>query len=234
MNIDPFIEIKNEVYREMEVIEKSYDEWRKHCISGNTEQIAIKTAQLKEYLEYTEEVLSDMQSTIHIVERDRIKFDIGDEEIKSRRDFVTKNMNKIASIRDELALPPKSIIHTDPRLIRAQQQRDSIYMENELYIKNQEEVRKNLFEKHDEHFENLHIALTELGEVAAAIGQETDTQQSLLADIDKETERTRAHVGKSSRGIQKILKKMKSNFGSICIALSVIVFVLVSFLALKL
>lgn len=102
---DPFQVVKDEVQHSLGVVQELHKRWKEIYTSAagtDTEEYEWTKSELLSGLRSIDWDLKDLEETITIVQSNRAKFGLSDEEIESRRDFVDGTRKTIATIRAEV------------------------------------------------------------------------------------------------------------------------------------
>mmetsp|Transcript_15229 Transcript_15229/g.39586 ORF Transcript_15229/g.39586 Transcript_15229/m.39586 type:complete len:266 (+) Transcript_15229:123-920(+) len=102
---DPFQVVKDEVQHSLSVVNELHKRWKeiyKSAAGTDTEEYEWTKSELLSGLRSIEWDLQDLEETIGIVQGNREKFGLSDDEIESRKQFVDGTRSSIATIRAEV------------------------------------------------------------------------------------------------------------------------------------
>jgi len=101
----PPFAVRSEVQHSLSVVNELHKRWKeihKSAAGADTEEYEWTKSELLSGLRSIEWDLKDLEETIAIVQSNRAKFGLSDEEIESRRRFVDDTRSSIANIRAEV------------------------------------------------------------------------------------------------------------------------------------
>mmetsp|Transcript_19468 Transcript_19468/g.61243 ORF Transcript_19468/g.61243 Transcript_19468/m.61243 type:complete len:250 (-) Transcript_19468:31-780(-) len=203
---DPYYVAKDEVEVAIKKVQGMHDEWKRLLQSENTakssrfQELHSEIAAELRHLDYD---MQDITETIRVVEENRAKFQFGDAEIQSRKDFVTASRGTVKAVQDSVSsrhalgkieADRKQALGTaSSARARDEQQSQAAARENEAFVERQRQEQAQLIAQQDQDLTLFSQSAQKLRDTAQAINVELKDQQKMLEeldeDIDKETEK---------------------------------------------
>ncbi|KAL9189259.1 hypothetical protein ACHAXT_011749 [Thalassiosira profunda] len=249
---DPFHMFRSDLARKLSSVDEGLDSYltvvRTTDTAVNAHAVKEAKKQLKRHLKHAESTLSDLETTVRVVERQREKFPhIHDAELGERRRFVDDSKDRIAGakgamqgdevrqklMRDERAMTERRkggglavggarVAPTDD----AANGSTHGYRDVEAGDDGERSESLMMLQQQDETLEDLDLAVTRVGYMAETIHEEIDTQNQMLKSLDEDLADAEEQLGVVMGKLAKLLKtKSKCQIGLILI-LSLIVLVL--------
>ena len=252
---DPFYMFRGDLTKKILLVDQELNTYTTlvHTTDTATNTHAIKDSkkQLKRHIKHAESTLSDLETTVRVVERQREKFPhIHDTEMESRREFVRESKSRINDskqlmqgeeikqkfLRDERALMERRRGGSGGDTGRGgtldlEQGNASTSTTNNNYngsgINSEEQSESMLMmQQQDETLDDLDLAVTRVGYMAESIHEEIELQNKMLTDLEDDLADAEEQLGVVMGKLAKLLKtKSRCQIGLILI-LSLIVLVL--------
>jgi chromosome segregation ATPase len=211
---DPFYVVKEEVNDALQAVGEMYDKWKdllEHTNTSTNDEFKWVTNELKTGLRGIESDLLDLEETIGIVEKDKAKFRIDDNEIASRKSFVTSTRRRMQAIKEEMSsTKTKGKMEADSRSNLMQQSNSTnrfsrfeaaVQQDNENFIEGQQQRQQTIFRQQDEGLDQLSHTVVTLKDIANTIDTTLEEQNGLIGEIEKETD-------KADSGLKGAVKKV--------------------------
>jgi syntaxin 6 len=228
---DPFYMVKEEIEQTCSKAKSLLDRHKKLAVgnqgAGNPEFERL-TAELKKSAKAIDFDLQDLEETISIVENDRRKFRLSEEEVKSRKMFVQQTrqfVNEIQSAVAGASNAGRSKLTTtaaggaagavmadglNDRFARAADH------DNEAFLNNEVQRQEYLMRNQDEDLADLSQGVQRLNEIGNTIHDELNTQNRMLEDLDRDVDSTMGRLKANMSKAAKILKDSKDK-GKMCV-----------------
>jgi len=212
---DPFYEDKDYVARCLPDLLQLHESWRSLLQNTNTatsNEFKFCDEQLKKGIKEIEEVIADLEQSVRIVESDRLRFKLTEEEVKSRRRFIESSRQKFNTMKDNVnSAATKGKIDKDQRELLKKQQNvvpdkyqkihDAFVQDNNKFIENQNMRTQAIIQKQEQDLSKIEESINKLKDVSMAIDETITTQTAMIDDIDK-------HVDKVDTGIRGAIQKV--------------------------
>ncbi|KAK8812466.1 hypothetical protein WA158_007700 [Blastocystis sp. Blastoise] len=214
---DPFYTTKNAVQNKLFDIQKKYDAWKNLLENSNTDS-SVKFAKLhrdlpKEFENINKmiDLLNEVQSKL---ESDPSSFThINEVEMKQRRNFIDSTRSTISGMQSEYK-KSKSKIDSDRKkniLARKEQsEQEKLFggldNNNDKYIKKSQDQQADMMIKQDQDLSMIGDDVDRLGQMASAIGDEINTHNTMLIDMNEEMDEATTKMGQARQQIGKLLK----------------------------
>lgn len=248
MNADPFYTVKEEVQARIASTRTMLDRHKKLVslgqASGNPEFDKLN-AELKKAVKTIEWDLNDLEETVSIVENDRRKFRITDDELRSRKSFVAQtrsfaqevqstvlqaagaNRSKLTAAAVGSAAGAASgaeismADHSD-RFTRAADD------DNSTFLRDETQKQDQLMRDQDQDLEALSTDVQRLHGMGQSINDELQQQNRMVEDLDREVDSTMGRLKANMAKAARVLKDSKDKGKMfIIIILGIILLVLV-------
>lgn len=100
---DPGEAVQEEVDRGVATLIDQHTTWCELCAAGlRGEEFEWRSAELLSCLRSIEWDLQDLEDTVSIIEGNRQKFDMDDDQLKARKDFIDAMKAKLDRVREEV------------------------------------------------------------------------------------------------------------------------------------
>jgi SYP6 family syntaxin len=211
---DPFYVVKEEVNDALQAVGEMYDKWKdllEHTNTSTNDEFKWVTNELKTGLRGIESDLLDLEETIGIVEKDKAKFRIDDNEIASRKSFVTSTRRRMQAIKEEMSsTKTKGKMEADSRSNLMQQSNSTnrfsrfeaaVQQDNENFIEGQQQRQQTILRQQDEGLDQLSHTVINLKDIANTIDTTLEEQNGLIGEIEKEAD-------KADSGLRGAVKKV--------------------------
>eukprot|EP00571_Detonula_confervacea_P007452 CAMPEP_0172315526 /NCGR_PEP_ID=MMETSP1058-20130122/25461_1 /TAXON_ID=83371 /ORGANISM="Detonula confervacea, Strain CCMP 353" /LENGTH=377 /DNA_ID=CAMNT_0013029613 /DNA_START=44 /DNA_END=1177 /DNA_ORIENTATION=+ len=251
---DPFYMFRTDLVQKLTLVDEGLKRYltvvRTTDTAVNTQQVKEAKKQLKRHIKHAESTLSDLETTVRVVEKQREKFPhINNVEIMERRGFVDDSKRRIAAakgsmqsdevkqklVRDERALTERrkgggSAVTGISNGTRQQQDYTNVAQDLESANNgNLDPARSEtmlMMQQQDDTLDDLDMAVTRVGYMAETIHEEIDTQNVMLKNLEDDLADAEEQLGVVMGKLAKLLKtKSKCQIGLI-VMLSLIVLIL--------
>lgn len=247
---DPFYMFRGDLTQKLLLVDKELSTYttlvQTTDTATNTHAIKETKKQLKRHIKHAESTLSDLETTVRVVERQREKFPhIHDVEMENRKEFVRESKSRINHskmmmqseeikqkfVRDERALTERRR-GTGGNAGRGadleQGNASTATSSNNDTSANSAERSETMLmmQQQDETLDDLGLAVTRVGYIAESIHEEIELQNKMLTDLEDDLADAEEQLGVVMGKLAKLLKtKSRCQIGLILI-LSLIVLVL--------
>lgn len=242
---DPFHMFRGDLIKKLLLVEGQLERYLEVVqttdTATNTHEVKETKKLLKRHLKAAESTLSDLETTIRVVERNRSKFPhISDEEVASRRSFVTDSQHRIQHSKDEMQSDEvKDKLLKDEKAKTARRKALSNNTQhraatksghNDLRLQEEGESSRSetmlMMQQQDDTLDGLSSAVTRVSHMAGTIHEEIETQNKMLTELEDDLADAEEQLGVVMGKLGKLLKtKSRCQIGLILI-LSLIVLVL--------
>lgn len=249
---DPFYMFRTDLVHKLTSVDEGLNRYltvvRTTDTAVNTQQVKEAKKQLKRHIKHAESSLSDLETTVRVVEKQREKFPhINNVEIMERRGFVDDSKSRIAAakgsmqsdevkqklVRDERALTERRKRGGSSAMANGtKQQQEYTNVAQDLESGNNGNIDPArsetmlMMQQQDDTLDDLDMAVTRVGYMAETIHEEIDTQNVMLKNLEDDLADAEEQLGVVMGKLAKLLKtKSKCQIGLI-VMLSLIVLVL--------
>uniref|UniRef100_A0A7R9W032 t-SNARE coiled-coil homology domain-containing protein n=1 Tax=Pseudictyota dubia TaxID=2749911 RepID=A0A7R9W032_9STRA len=199
----------------------------------NTAEVKDAKKHLKRQIKNAESALKDLQTTVTMVESNRMKFaQINDAELHDRRTFVARSRDRISKAKKDMNSDDvKAKILTDERRKAARRTgeaaaRNDVERESAEFATEQHTQAQMMLQQQDEALEDLDDAVVRVGQMAGEIHEELGQQNKMLQEMEDDLADAEEKLGMVMGKLAKMLKtKNKCQLGTI-LCLILIVFIL--------
>lgn len=205
---DPFNVARDEVDQAVKKVKALLKEWRRLLETENTaESRSFQEVQteLKAELDQLRYDLEEVQASIQLVEEHRDRFQLSDNQLASRREFLRSCLASRKEVEDamndreveaKIEVDKQRMFLAKRQKAEAEQlalQRQREVQESEHFLQEQRLLQKHLLAQQEDELQALQQGACRLGQVAHTINGELQTQQQMLDqlvdDIDREADR---------------------------------------------
>lgn len=255
---DPFYMFRGDLVQKLTSVDEELDRYltvvRTTDTAANSQQVKETKKQLKRHIKHAESTLSDLETTVRVVERQREKFPhINDAELAQRRSFVDDAKARIVKSKGEMqGEEVKRKVARDERALTERRRNnsaaggsgggssnggakqmeytnvktDSLDLEEGDSADPARSETLMMMRQQDETLEDLDLAVTRVGYMAETIHEEIDTQNAMLKSLDEDLADAEEQLGVVMGKLAKLLKtKNKCQIGLI-VALALVVLIL--------
>eukprot|EP00804_Cyclotella_cryptica_P030745 CCRYP_009174-RA/>CCRYP_009174-RA protein AED:0.04 eAED:0.04 QI:269/1/1/1/1/1/2/333/375 len=248
---DPFYMFRGDLVKKLLLVEEQLERYlevvRTTDTATNAHQIKETKKLLKRHLKAAESTLSDLETTIRVVERNRSKFPhITDAEITNRRSFVadcqqrmqtSKEKMQSEEVKDKLLRDEKakmdrkrssSLNNTNHSIpTRQTSNGDDLYLQEEdVESSHSRSETIRMMQQQDNALDGLSTAVTRVSHMAETIHEEIEMQNKMLSELEDDLVDAEEQLGVVMGKLGKLLKtKSRCQIGLILV-LSLIVLVL--------
>lgn len=257
---DPFYMFRTDLVQKLSLVSEELNNYlsvvRTTDTAVNTHAVKETKKQLKRHIKHAESTLSDLETTVRVVEKSRQKFPhINDNELSERRQFVDDSKDRIASSKmsmqsDEI----KQKFVSDEKALKERRKgggglgggtssssaaTNSTNNSNNGYSKARDIESGNtsstnperaetmlMMQQQDETLDDLDLAVTRVGYMAETIHEEIDTQNIMLKNLEEDLADAEEQLGVVMGKLAKLLKTKSKCQIGLIIILSLIVLVL--------
>eukprot|EP01114_Cavostelium_apophysatum_P015147 TRINITY_DN4069_c0_g1_i1.p1 TRINITY_DN4069_c0_g1~~TRINITY_DN4069_c0_g1_i1.p1 ORF type:complete len:281 (-),score=54.60 TRINITY_DN4069_c0_g1_i1:28-870(-) len=222
---DPFYVVKEEVMQSMQGINALFDRWKELLNNTNTasnEEFKWTTDELKGGLKTIEYDLADLEDTVTVVENNRTKFKIDENEIATRKAFILQTKQKTISIKDELSSTrTKGKMDKDQRDMLTQKKagvpdryaklQEAVEADNDEFIQNQHQRQQQIVRKQDQKVEVLHDTVNTLKQMGNQMDQVIKEQEILIEEVDQDVTRIDSGLRGAIQRVNKLIDSTKDS-----------------------
>lgn len=244
---DPFYIFRGDLVKKLLLVEGQLEKYlevvRTTDTATNTHEIKETKKLLKRHLKAAESTLSDLETTIRVVERNRSKFPhISDEEVRNRRSFVTDSQARIQTSKDEMQsnqVKDKLLSDEKAKLARRKALSNNSNQinqtmrqanDNDLRLREEGESSRSetmlMMQQQDDTLDGLSTAVTRVSHMAGTIHEEIETQNKMLTELEDDLVDAEEQLGVVMGKLGKLLKTRNRCQIGLILILSLIVLVL--------
>eukprot|EP01112_Ceratiomyxa_fruticulosa_P004371 TRINITY_DN1491_c0_g2_i1.p1 TRINITY_DN1491_c0_g2~~TRINITY_DN1491_c0_g2_i1.p1 ORF type:complete len:252 (+),score=39.78 TRINITY_DN1491_c0_g2_i1:468-1223(+) len=218
---DPFYVVKEEVQQSVNGVTTLYQRWRELLETSNTannDEFKWTSNELKSGIKSIEWDLQDLDDTIGIVESNRQKFKLEQQEVENRKKFISDTKTVIKRMKDDLqAASTRGKVEHDKRdsLLGAKKNPnndrfraldEAIANDHQEFINNQKQTQEQLFQDQDKDLDQLSNTVATLGQMGQAISSELSLQDRILTDLSNKVDNTSGRLGVVMRKLSKLIE----------------------------
>jgi syntaxin 6 len=244
---DPFYMFRGDLVKKLLLVEGQLEKYLEVVettdTATNIHEIKETKKLLKRHLKAAESTLSDLETTIRVVEKNRSKFPhISDEEILNRRSFVSESQARIQTSKDEMQsgqVKDKLLRDEKAKTARRkalsnipnrnnQMMRQTI--DTDLRLQEEGESSRSetvlMMQQQDDTLDGLSTAVTRVSHMAGTIHEEIETQNKMLTELEDDLVDAEEQLGVVMGKLGKLLKTRNRCQIGLILILSLIVIVL--------
>jgi len=220
---DPFFVVKSEVEKSVSNCRSLQQEWR-NILNGVTpakrDDYDRISNELKNSIRSIEWDLEDLDETIGIVESNPRKFQITEDELKVRKDFIAQNRHTVHSMKDELNNPKtkksadkifrQSLLQSTRLNQFAPKNGYSALIDethendNDAFVQDQTQRQQMIIDQQDEQLSLVADSVGVLKHMSQSIGNELDEQTVILNELGTEMDSTQHKMDTILRKMAKV------------------------------
>ncbi|XP_022088996.1 syntaxin-6-like [Acanthaster planci] len=239
---DPFFVVKEEVEKAVSTSEGLYQRWCELLEDNNSvskEEYDWTTNELRNSLRSIEWDLEDLEETIGIVEANPRKFKLEQNELETRRQFVSDTKKKVEEMKEHMASPStrsreekrtrQALMNNGPSKAQGKYSRLDNEMEqnNQNYIDESRQQQQLLMEAQDDDLVRVADSVGVLKHMGQTIGNELDEQAVMLDDFHTEMENTETKLDAVMKKMAKVTHMSSDRRQWLAILVLVIVMIVV-------
>jgi len=217
---DPFYAFRDELQAHVQKASTRFAQWKHLLETTDTAQnktFQSEHASLNAELKSLQNSASDLDQVLKRVQTHRSNFShISDGELSNRQAFMREIKNEIRSMQASMNSPQTvGKLESDAKkdlLRRSKQNSDGganaamAAASNSAFIEDQQQLQLLAQRQQDEHLDELEQGATRLGHMATAIGEEIDSQNLMLDDLQDDVEAASTRLEATLSKMDKILK----------------------------
>lgn len=245
---DPFYMFRGDLVKKLLLVEGQLERYveivQTTDTATNTHEIKETKKLLKRHMKAAESTLSDLETTIRVVERNRSKFPhISDVEITNRRGFVSDSQARIQKCRDDMQsneLKDKLLRDEQAKTARRRALSNNSNGNNkvtrqsphddDLYLQEEGDSSRSetrlMMKEQDTTLDGLATAVTRVSHMAGTIHEEIETQNKMLTDLEDDLVDAEEQLGAVMGKLGKLLKTRNRCQIGLILVLSLIVLIL--------
>lgn len=226
-NDDPFYVFRADLSRKLETLDEYLAEYLRivHQTDTAVNTLELKDAKkaLKRGIKNAEATLKDVQMAVQVVENDRERFLIDDDELYERKTLVQTSRDRIARTKSEIssqAVSAKLLADERAKALRRNNNnlgaRTAAEQENTDMIMDSQARTSLLMQHQDETLDDLDAAVVRVGAMAESIHEEIGQQNKMLDEMEEDLADAEEQLGMVMGKLAKFLKtKDKWQLGTI-------------------
>eukprot|EP01113_Clastostelium_recurvatum_P004739 TRINITY_DN1208_c0_g1_i2.p1 TRINITY_DN1208_c0_g1~~TRINITY_DN1208_c0_g1_i2.p1 ORF type:complete len:251 (-),score=44.44 TRINITY_DN1208_c0_g1_i2:72-824(-) len=217
---DPFYVVKEEVQQSVNGVTALYKRWRELLETTNTannDEFKWTTNELKSGIKSIEWDLQDLDDTISIVESNRQKFKLEQQEVENRKKFINDTKSTIKRMKEDLqAASTKGKQEHDKREALMGSRKgaggrfdaldQAIISDNQDYIDDQASRQQQLMHDQDQDLTQLSNTVSTLGQMGQAISSELSVQSRILDNLTAKVDDTSGRLSGVMRRLNKLIE----------------------------
>lgn len=218
---DPFFVVKGEVEKAVSTSESLYQRWCELLHDTDSvpkDKLEWTTNELKNSLKSIEWDVEDLEETIGIVEANPRKFKIMQEELESRRRFVSNTKSRLEQMKAHMNSPTsrskqesatrKGLFTNGPKKTKGKYTRleNEMESENQRFIEDQSQQQQLIMEAQDDQMDRVADSVSVLKHMGQTIGNEFDEQAVMLDGFSTELENTETKLDSVMKKMAKVTK----------------------------
>ncbi|EME28985.1 Syntaxin-6 [Galdieria sulphuraria] len=225
---DPFYVVRDQVKESLVSIREIFQQWKRLIFTTNTatnEEFDLLHNQLQNSLRSVYLDLQELQKTVHVVERNPVKFHLSELEIDSRKRFVSDTMKELETIKSTLQSPrtlqkleedrkksssggsllvKKNLVYEDERKSRAARNMERL---NDQYIQDEALRQENLIEQQDSSLDELASAVIRIGNMGKEIHEELNEHNRMLEEVGGRFDSTQGRLQLLQGRISRLVRE---------------------------
>lgn len=185
--------------------------------------------ELKSTLSNIDQDMEELEETIQVVESNRGRFNIAQDELANRKYFIQQTKNTCRTVRDELSNPtrPETSLQPGAGLDRYARGQASINKSNDNFIESSIQQQSQIMEQQDTQLNLVGQSIGRLKQMGTMIGEEVDDQNVLLDDFYADMESTEHKMGNVQKKMEKILTMVDGKKQNVIIGILLVIMVIV-------
>mmetsp|Transcript_55493 Transcript_55493/g.136113 ORF Transcript_55493/g.136113 Transcript_55493/m.136113 type:complete len:261 (-) Transcript_55493:478-1260(-) len=248
---DPYFVARDEIISSVRGVSELFARWTTLLNTTNTasnEEFRWTQNEMKTILKSIQWDLGDLEETVQIVEKNRAKFDVGDDELARRKQFVHETKATIAEINKTLnSADTKAKLAADERKTlskasgkakakqraadRQAKMSAAIEADNEEYIGAEKKQQEQALAEQEADLTELQATVGTLGQIGLTINQEIEAQSKILDEFHDEVDDTQSRMRSAISKVDKILEETSDGKLTCVIVSLIVVLVIVTILA---
>lgn len=211
---DPFEIVKEEVQANVQKAKLMHEQWRRLLEAENTSDSRrfqdLHTELLGE-LQQLDFDLSEVDRSITAVDTNRDRFQLSNEELQARKEFVKSSRRVYQGIREELSSRRTAAKMEDDRRQQLLRQRNEEHQkravqEEDAWRHEELQMQKKLITAQDDELVLLSKTTATLHDVALAVNEEVGKQNEMLEELDKAMDTEMGKMTGLVSGVGTLLK----------------------------
>jgi hypothetical protein len=218
---DPFFVVRDEVRQSLTSAQQQYSQWSMLLDSEvDPEKVQSVGSELKNLIKSIEWDMEDLDQTIKIAEANPAKFRLNYGELESRKQFIRDTRAVIKKIKDYMnSDAARSRMETLKRkqLVSSAREKKAVgryaKLDNEMergnqdFIDQQRHQQQAIISKQDNQLDQVGSSIHTLKQIGETIGDELDSQQIMLEEMDKELDHTDSRLKALTSRVQTAIRK---------------------------
>ena len=239
---DPFYTVKDEVVQQVRGIRQLHSRWRElidNPASRKDEgELGWTTDEIKSLIRSIGWDLTDLSETIQIVESNRAKFKIDDQELAQRKRFVETTKADLETIKRELTSPNArskvsqaskgALLSGGDGQSRLDRQ---IEQDNDQFIQSQVQMSREIEAEQEVYIDALVDTMGTMQQIGHDMEDELQRHNALLDDLSTLADNTGTRLRRTMNDIDKLIESSSNTVSYTIIAVLILV-VIGLFLAL--
>lgn len=202
---DPFAFVRDEVEQSVTNMQALYARWQELDQSDDTDEFEWTTTELKNQLKSIEWDLIDLNDTIKAVEDAPSRFQFQPDEMRTRKDFITRTQLTVKGIRDRINTRERQREQIE---MRANLQRRATAVPPKPTLMDSDgaqDVQIMLEQRQGEQLDIVSHRVQAIGDIAQTMNEELSRQANELEELDTEIEETTLRLSTVMGRLERLL-----------------------------
>lgn len=206
---DPFAFVRDEVEQSVTNMRALYSRWQELDESGDHDELEWTSSELKNQLKSIDWDLIDLNDTIKAVEDAPSRFKFSPDEIRSRKEFISRTQTTVKDIRENITTRERQREQAKMRSDLKQRSTAAPPIET---MQNQSggdgggmQVQELLERRQGEQLDVVSSRVQAIGDIAQNMNQELDRQADDLELLDRDVEDTALRLSTVMNRLEKLL-----------------------------
>ncbi|KAL2315787.1 SNARE Tgl1 [Schizosaccharomyces pombe] len=214
---DPFYEVKADASNQMEQVRKLYNSFMAARNSG----VLSPNTELTYAIEELSETLKDLKAAVEIAMKNSEHFGLDEEELKSRRRFVSELDIELNNIQLKMGAAPSTPVSTEPYTV---DNGASAGLSEEDHAVNRQ-YQEQLYQQQDVMLDGVYDTIGNIRGQAALMGEELGQQADLLDTLDNSIETTNSKLRRGMKRLKDFTIASADSKSGCCITVLIIILI---------
>lgn len=221
--MDPFNEVHSDCWEQVHNLEALLS--KTTAVNENSE------ADFTYSFQDLKETISDLSQAVSISEQNPSQFNLGPEDIRQRKKYLTELEQKLALLEGEwkkkLANVPRSreITTMSNRISQDLDEDDRLTDDGGLDSQFDKFQQQEYIQQQDFQLDSIHKTMQLLNQQAVIMGSELEDQGYMLEDLDQEMDSTSNKLQRGLKRVSYVIEKNKERASDWCIGILVVVLI---------
>jgi len=203
---DPFYLVKDDMQASLDKAQTKYLQWQS-AARGSAEQKRLEAEVDDECRSFLWQI-EEMDKAVDAAENNMARFNLSQQEVASRRKWVTKTRQQCETIARGLKSPPAPGRRQDAGAGSASSKLGAAMgAENDRHIGAEQDQQQILLRQQDDDLDHLGEHVIRIGQMGRQIGEELGQQSSMIDELDGDIDGTTNRLAAAQKKMTHVLKK---------------------------